>query len=70
MPSGLSSDGDQLLLGLDFSKEPWNGYSPRWLRNHLRGVEKSRKFAKPATVDERFTDPAQLSLFLKGRSDG
>ncbi len=57
---------EQLELGLDWSSYPWEGYSPRWLCN----VEKSRTFAKPATVDEEFTDPAQLTVFLKGRSDG
>jgi len=59
----MSSDSPldvQLELGLDWSRYPWNGHSPRWLLN----VEKSRTFVKPATVDEEFTDPAQLKMFI------
>ena len=56
----------QLSLGLDWSKEPWNGFSPRWLRRALLNVEKSRTFAKPATVAEDYVDPAQLTMFLQG----
>ncbi len=63
-------DGDQLDLALE-GASPWNGRSPRSLTAaFLRYVDKSRMFAKPATVDEKFTDPAQLLLFLEGKSDG
>ncbi len=50
----------QLQLGLDWSKHPWNGHSPRWLRN----VDNPRTFPKPATVDETYADPAQYMLFI------
>ena len=66
MTSGLPRVGDQLELGLDWSKYPWNGLSPRYLLN----VEKSRTFPKPATVEEKFTDPAQLKIFLEGSLNG
>jgi len=59
----------QLELGLDWTKHPWNGLSPRYLRN----VEKSRTFAKPATVTpvlREYVDPAQMTLFLEGKSYG
>ncbi len=63
-------DGDQLSLGLDWSLYPWGGLSPRWLYGWLRNVDKSRKFSEPATVDDRFTDPAQLTMFLQGTPYG
>ncbi len=50
---------------------PWNGRSPRSLTGaYLRYVDKSRKLSEPATEDEIFTDPAQFTLYLEGRSDG
>ncbi len=63
MTPGLSRVGEQLSLGLDWSKHPWNGLSPRYLLN----VEKSRKFAKPATGMVHIPDPAQLKLWLPSR---
>ncbi len=70
MTSELPSDGEQLELALK-GAAPWDGRSPRSLtKSFLRFVEKSRTFAKPATVMPTFTDPAQLTIFLEGSPRG
>jgi len=65
----LDPHSEQLELELDWGSEPWGGVSPRWL-TRLRIVEKSRTLPKPATVMPTFTDPAQLTTFLKGTQYG
>ena len=66
----FTPDKRQLELALK-GASPWNGRLPRSLTAaYLQYVDKSRMFAKPATVEEKFTDPAQLLLFLQGKSDG
>ncbi len=70
MMQELPSDSVQLELALK-GAAPWDGRSPRSLtRGYLQFVEKSRTFAKPATVMPTFTDPAQLTMFLQGTQNG
>ena len=67
----LAAPSDQLLLDLDWGREPWHGFTPRALTSgYLRFVDKSRMFAKPATVAEEFTDPAQLMISIHGEPNG
>ena len=65
--------GEQLLLALDWGKEPWQGRTPRSLTKIARGtcvVDKS-EVGWPSREAQCFgTDPAQFTLFLKGKSDG
>jgi len=64
-------DSRQLNLQLDWGLTPWLGVSPRCLtKGYLRDVEKSRTFAKPATVTDDFTDPAQLTMFVRACPNG
>ena len=55
---------EQLSLDLDFSQEPWNGFSPRYLMR-LRNVEKYGTFVQAARQDapgRTWSDPAQLCV--------
>ncbi len=61
---------DQLSLALDWGREPWEGYAPRYLTKGACVVDNS-EVGCPSREAQRFgTDPAQLTLFLQGRSDG
>ena len=68
-------NSEQLELLLDWGVEPWNGFTPRSLvkanapGGRLPNVDKSRRLPEAA---RRMTlvDPAQLTLFLKGNSNG
>jgi len=51
---------EQLSLDLDWGREPWNGVSPRYLTS----VDNSLRLSEPATVDDEFTDPAQLRFWV------
>ena len=56
---------DQLLLDLDWGREPWSGLRPRCLtRRYLQDVDKSDTLSEPATVNESFTDPAQYQMLI------
>ena len=60
--------GDQLELALE-GASPWGGMSPRSLtRSYLRYVDNFSKMAEPARANETYVDPAQFTLYLKGRS--
>ena len=65
-------NSEQLLLGLDWGREPWRGLRPRCLtKGYLRDVDNFRTIAKPARADdfsEFCPDPAQWTLFLQGKS--
>jgi len=63
---------EQRELDLDDvrARIPWGGRSPRELTLSLTNVENSSINSKPATVDDNFTDPAQVTLFLKGSPHG
>jgi len=70
MTSG-SRAGSQLVLQLEDRRlvVPWEGRSPRELTKwRLRNVDKSRKMAEAARRDDFDPDPAQYTLFLKGKS--
>ena len=59
--SGGHPGGDfkgQLELALDWGKEPWQGWSPRYLTS----VDKFVSFPKPATEMQLITDPAQTKI--------
>ncbi len=57
---------DQLSLPLDWGREPWDGYAPRYLTS----VDNLLRFCEPATETLIITDPAQTTLFLKGNPYG
>ena len=61
----------QYSLALDWGKEPWQGRTPRSLTKVARGtcvVDKS-DVGWASREAERFdADPAQLTLFLQGKS--
>ena len=59
---------EQLLLELDWGREPWNGYSPRVLTTGY-SVRINAKAARLEEIADR-SDPAQLTFFLQGKSDG
>ncbi len=67
------SSHEQLQLALDWGKEPWEGRAPRSLTRIARGtcgVDNS-EVGCPSREAQRFgPDPAQFTLFLKGKSDG
>ena len=65
-------DSDQLELDLDWGREPWHGCRPRSLTKGrlLRDVDNFRKMSEGASRYGDYVDGAQLTLFLKGRSDG
>jgi len=66
----MNLHGDQLVLDLDWVREPWDGVSPRHLTRGSCVVDKS-EVGCPSREAQRFgPDPAQLTLFLQGRSDG
>ena len=63
--------GDQLSLDLDWGKEPWQGQSPRSLTKALVAAGGVDNFVVrcPSREAQRFDpDPAQFTLFLKGKS--
>jgi len=62
--------GDQLALALDWGSEPWSGYSPRYLTKGSCVVDKSEVGCPSREAQRIGTDPAQLTLFLEGKSDG
>jgi len=59
---------EQLTLCLDWGREPWSGQSPRMLTTHY-SPRKLPEAARPEDQIE-WCDPAQYTLFLKGKSDG
>ena len=66
--------GEQLVLALDWGQEPWAGCSPRSLTKVARGascvVDNSVVGCQSREARWLGPDPAQLTLFLKGKSDG
>ena len=73
LPSS-SVSSDQLVLCLDWGKEPWAGWSPRSLTKVARGascvVDKSEVSCPSREALRIGPDPAQFILYLKGKSDG
>ena len=65
-------DPQQLVLALDWGREPWGGVSPRHLTRGSCGVDNFlvRCPSREAIEDCAFRDPAQFTLFLQGKSDG
>ena len=65
---------DQLILPLDWGKEPWSGVSPRYvtrgIRDRLRLWITRSTLPEPARADGFYPDPAQLNLYIHGESDG
>jgi len=61
----LDASQGQLSFCLDWGREPWQGYAPRVLTTH----EKGPRFSEPATVEENFTDPAQVEMWVRGPED-
>jgi len=61
---------DQLLLKLDWGIEPWDGVSPRYLTRGSCVVDNSDVECPRREPPAVFTDGAQYTLFLKGKSDG
>ena len=61
--------GEQLQLDLDWGKEPWEGVSPRHLTRGSCVVDNSVVRCTSREALGMF-DPAQLTLFLQGKSDG
>ena len=63
---------DQLILALDWGKEPWGGVSPRHLTRGSCVVDKSvvRCGSREATEILELVDPAQYAIFLKGSPNG
>ena len=59
----LDAARGQLSLPLDWGREPWQGYRPRYLCN----VDKCRTFAEPATETPFITDPAQLQIWVASK---
>ncbi len=69
-------NSEQLQLQMDWGREPWNGFRPRSLtrgwrlwKTLLRDADFRSKLPESARTDAS-GDPAQLTLFLKGKSDG
>ncbi len=63
-------DSSQLELELDWGVEPWRGVSPRHLTRGSCVVDKSDVGCQSREAHRFGPDPAQLTLFLKGKSDG
>jgi len=61
---------DQLLLPLDWGREPWHGVSPRYLTRGSCVVDNSVVGCPSREALWIGPDPAQLTFYLKGRSDG
>jgi len=61
---------EQLVLRLAWGREPWAGVSPRHLTRGSCVVDKSVVGCPSREADGQDADPAQFTLFLKGRSDG
>ena len=62
--------GEQLELALDWGREPWGGRSPRALTRGSCVVDKSDVGCPSREAHRSGVDPAQYTLYLKGRSDG
>ena len=58
--------GEQLLLELDWGREPWNGVSPRHLTRGSCVVDKSDVKSESREAGRFDVDPAQYMIFLKG----
>ena len=66
MTSGSRRD-EQLVLELDWGATPWRGYTPRSLTKvALADCGKVSYVRKAGDGNADFTDPAQLTVFLKG----
>ncbi len=60
----------QLDLALDWGREPWGGRSPRSLTKGSCVVDNSEVGCPSREAQRIGPDPAQFTLFLKGKSDG
>jgi len=65
----------QLELPLDWGREPWAGVRPRALTRGVRekwscAVDNFDVESESREATAIFTDAAQLTLFLKGKTDG
>ena len=63
-------DGEQLLLELDWRGEPWAGVSPRYLTKGSCSVDNFSVGCPSREAHGADADPAQFTLFLKGKSNG
>ena len=61
---------EQLTLALDWGREPWCGLSPRYLTKGSCVVDNSDVGCPSREAQRIGPDPAQLILFLQGKSDG
>ena len=72
-PQGVSKleqlHGEQLVLPLDWGRESWAGVSPRHLTRGSCVVDNSTVRCESREAREG-CDPAQYTLFLKGKSYG
>jgi len=74
-PEGMSGpelSSEQLCLQLNWGHTPWHGVSPRYLTKGALagpcGVDNSSVGWQSREAQRFGTDPAQLTLFLQGKS--
>ena len=60
--------GEQLVLELDWGREPWEGVSPRHLARGSCGVDNFDVKSESGDANGSDVDPAQFTLFLEGKS--